>query len=137
MISARIWAFRCAAVACLVPVLYHATALCSPGTFARVLRACPTCPTYPHGYPKGRHLFFMGLGITFAVLFLWERRPRWLVWPFALVCLQQFHGRGERLWAMWRAGVSLHPHDVVTPFGIGLTAVLALLVLDWRERKGC
>jgi hypothetical protein len=64
-----VW-FRLAAAGAVVATAIHLAGLTIPAFGAA---------NYP-GYPAWRHVLFVGIDASLAVLFL--RRPRWFVWAF-------------------------------------------------------
>ena len=79
------------------------------------------------GSPTWRHLLFAGIDTLGAWLLL--RRPRWLVFPMALLTAQQFQSHGSRIVTWWNRDRSLDWISIILL--IALSATVALL---WRER---
>ena len=101
--------------------VYHALALVNPAFNQWA---------YPPTYPAWRHVVFIGINLTFAVLFV--RRPRWLVWLHALLTVQILSGHGVEAWRAWgdRGDIEwIHLATVI--FSL---AVLGFLVADRRRR---
>ena len=75
--------------------------------------------------PAWRHLMFIGINITFAALFI--HRPRWLVWPMALLTIQILSGHGVDAWHAW---VDRHEiawiHVATALFSVGALALLCV-----------
>jgi hypothetical protein len=116
------WTWRAVAVLFIAGALYHATALISP-PFGRW--------AYPSTYPVWRHLMFVGINITFAVCFI--RRPRWLVWPMALLTIHILSGHGVDAWRAWvDRGEIEWIHVATVLFSVG---VLALVFVDRQPRR--
>jgi hypothetical protein len=77
-----------------------------------------------------RHAVFVGLNLlTAAGLLL---RPRWFVFPFAALVLQQLHGHGGRALADLQASGAPRAEDVVVVLAMPL--LLGLLVADRRAQ---
>ena len=112
--------FRLLAAGFAVAALYHVAALVIPA-FARL--------AYPPAYPALRHIVFVAIDAALASLFL--SRPRWLIWPYAILTVQVLQGHGVRLWQTWEQERGIQWIDAITVFGTLLG--LALLVADRRE----
>ncbi len=113
--------YRIASAAFLIAASYHLTALFIPA-FAAV--------AYPPGYPRLRHVAFIGLNVVFSQLFVW--RPRWLVWPYALMTLQILNGHGRGAWRLWQ--VQRRVDWISVALVMGAVALLFFLTMHWRER---
>jgi hypothetical protein len=109
-------AFALAIAAFLAGAAWHVAAILSPAL-------APTSPAWRHG-------LFVAVNLALAAGF--ARRPRWLVFPFAALVLQQVVSHGGDLVEAWRAeGRVDWPSAIVL---VAMPALLALLVIDRRER---
>ena len=110
----RTWFFRLMALGSLGAAAFHAlTALgLTPGD----------------GSPVWRHALFTGIDTLGAVLLV--QRPRWLVFPAALLTLQQFGSHGSRVLRWWQADRAIDWISIVLLASLGVTVVLL-----WQERK--
>ena len=115
-------AFHLAAAGAALAAVYHLTAITVPA-FGAI--------AYPAGYPIWRHVVFILVDATLAGLLL--RRPIWLIWPYILLTIQVFNGHGVSAWRSFRGPGHIDWVSVVTV--IGIVFILALLLLDWRERR--
>jgi hypothetical protein len=86
----RDFLFRACAVSAALATAFHAMAMASPAV-ARL--------EYEPGYPIWRHVIF--IVIDGSLVWLFGRRPRWLVWPYALLTLQVLNGHGRGAWSLW------------------------------------
>jgi hypothetical protein len=112
--------FRIAAVAAVAAAAFHCAAMVSPSIAS--LEYEPT-------YPVWRHVLFIGIDSSLAVLFV--RRPRWLVWAYALLTVQVLHSHGLGAWELW---VTEHRIDWISvAVSIAAPAILVLLVVDRRR----
>jgi hypothetical protein len=115
--------FRLAAVAALVATAFHVLGLAAPSAMRFV---------YPPTYPAWRHLVFISLSAVGVAV--WLRRPRWLMWPYQVVLLQQIfeghiHG-GIRLW------IDARQIDwIALAVALVMSAIEVLLIVDWRQRR--
>jgi hypothetical protein len=74
-------------------------------------------------------VLFIGIDSSLAVLFV--RRPRWLVWAYALLTVQVLHSHGLGAWELW---VTEHRIDWISvAVSIAAPAILVLLVVDRRR----
>lgn len=80
--------------------------------------ACVLHPAWGHGDPPARHGVFTVVNLA-AALGVWLR-PRWLPWPFAVLCAQQIVSHGAALLRAWQV-----EHRV------DLASVLVLIALPW------
>ena len=85
----RVFFGVCSLVA-VAAALFHFAALLSPA-INRI--------EYESTYPAWRHVLFIGIDLSLAVLFV--RRPRWLVWPYAILTIQVLNGHGRGAWVLW------------------------------------
>jgi hypothetical protein len=115
--------FRLAALGALVAVGIHLTALAVPafGTAA-----------YSPTYPAWRHVLFVAIDLTLAVLFL--RRPGWFVWAFAVLTAQVIYSHGGSALASWQGDGRVKWIDALALVAVPLA--LGLLVADYRTRTG-
>jgi hypothetical protein len=81
--------------------------------------------------PRWRHGLFVAIDLALAGLMI--RRPRWFVWVFALLLVQQAWSHGTSLVAHARAG-GVDVASVVTL--VALPVVLILLIVDARATLG-
>jgi hypothetical protein len=119
-------AFRLAALVAIGIAIYHAVALFYP-TVGKVVYGAADLP----GYPTGRHLFWAVTFATLAGLLLW--RPRWLIWPYLVLIVQQVNGHGGAIWRHWVQDGFVSRGDIGA-----LTCeffILWLLILDWWARR--
>ena len=76
--------------------------------------------------PPWRHALFVAINLV-AAWGCW-RRPRWFIWPFALLLLQQLYSHGHDLAQAWPARIDWRSLLVV----IWLPIVAVAL---WRGRR--
>jgi hypothetical protein len=120
--SPRDLLFRVSAVGAVIAAMFHAAAMLSPA-IAR-LEYSPT-------YPAARHVVFIIIDLALGWLLL--RRPRWLVWAFAVLTLQQLNGHGRGAWTLWTEHRRIDWISVVV--SVFALAVLALLIIDRRRPR--
>jgi hypothetical protein len=120
--SIRVKAFRLAAVFAAFAAAYHTAAVVVPA-FATI--------AYPATYPVWRHLVFIAIGGSLVWLFL--RRPIWLVWPYAVLTAQVIYSHGGAAWTFWQQERRIDWISIAAVVGILLG--LGLLLVDWRERR--
>ena len=120
--SVREWLFRAAAVGAALSAAFHAAAMISPA-IARI--------EYEPTYPLWSHVVF--IFIDSALVWLFLRRPSWLVWAVALLTVQTLAGHGCGAWRLWVEQGRVDWISVAV--SIGTPAVLLLLFLDWRDRR--
>lgn len=94
--------------------LFHVASLMSPRIAAL---------EYEPDYPVWRHLVFIGIGA--ANIWLFQRRPRWFVWAYAVLTAQVLHSHGLGAWRVWRNGGGIDWISV----GISIVAPAALYLL--------
>ncbi len=86
---------------------------------------------YEPAYPAWRHVIFIVIDSSLAWFFL--RRPRWLVWAYALLTLQVLNSHGLGAWRVWIY------EDRIDWISVAVTlvapAILALLISDWRAQQ--
>lgn len=75
--AARDSLFRVCAIGALLPTLFHAVSIFSPAVASL---------EYSPSYPIWRHLVFIAIGASCVWLF--QRRPWWLVWAYAALTIQ-------------------------------------------------
>ncbi len=104
--------FRTVAAGSLVAALYHA--LAALGLLSG-------------GGPAWRHALFtvIDAGLAWALV----RRPRWLVFPAALLTVQQFTSHGRAAVTQWQAEHTVDWLSIVLL--VALTTTVAVL---WQER---
>jgi hypothetical protein len=85
---------------------------------------------YPVGYPVWRHAAFIAINLTFGWLFL--TRPRWLIWPCAILALQIFSGHGANAVRMWRDKAQIDWLSVAV-IAIMLLALAVAARVSFRE----
>lgn len=78
----------------------------------------------------GRHWAFVGINLTFAILFATERR--WTLVPFALLSVQQIGSHGAKALEVWSEQGVLSPRDVSVV--LFMPAVIAFLGWDVWSR---
>ena len=119
--------FRLAAIAFVCAAVYHFVAAVYPA-IEKVVYGAGWLP----GYPRWRHLMWVGIFPTVAGLLLW--RPRWLVWPYLVLVLQQLHGHGGNVVRLWEQSgrISWTDAGVLT----GEFLLLGLLLVDRWKRRG-
>ncbi|MBI3792728.1 MAG: hypothetical protein HY275_17865 [Gemmatimonadetes bacterium] len=100
--AARTWWFRLVAVGAAAAALHH-------------LLAALHVATVDDG-PTWRHFLFVGIDAALVPLLL--RRPRWLVWPLALLAGQQVVSHGRRAVAWWQAGRGLDLVSIIVIVGL-------------------
>ena len=122
MYPTRLVLFRLASIGSACAAVYHLGALALP-RFAAV--------AYSSTYPSWRHLLFIAIDTAVAGLLLY--RPRWLIWPYAALAVQQGSSHGVAAWMMWLHDGRIDWISVIDVLGVSL--VLALLFVDWRERR--
>jgi len=114
--------FRLCAAGAVVAGTFHLAAMVNPA-IARI--------EYDSTYPAWRHVLF--IAINGAVAWLLIRRPRWFVWPFALLTIHVVAGHGYWAWHVWtfERRVDWISFAVV----IATPAILALLFIDRQDRN--
>jgi hypothetical protein len=80
------------------------------------------------GSPAWRHALFVVVDVAGAWA-LWLR-PRWLLWPLALLTVQQFTSHGSRIVRWWQADRAVDWISIVL-----LAALSVAVVLLWQERR--
>ena len=113
-LSSRERFFRTVAMGSLAAATYHALVALGAVT--------------GDGSPTWRHALFAGIDAVGAVLLV--RRPRWLVFPVAVLAVQQFGSHGRRVVAWWAADRAIDWISIVL-----LLALTATVVLLWQERR--
>jgi len=116
----REWLFRICAASAALAAAFHAAAMASPSV-ARI--------EYDPGYPAWRHVVFIAINGSLAWLFL--RRPRWLVWPFALLTIEVVGGHGYRAWELWATARRVDWISIAVV--LAAPSILLLLFLDRRD----
>jgi hypothetical protein len=109
--------FRIAATGAAVAAAIHVAALTIP-VFAR--------SAYPPGYPAWRHVLFVLIDTALAWLLV--KRPRWLLWPYAVLTAQVMLGHGVHAWRSWTASGRVAWLDAAAVIGVLL--ILVLLIAD-------
>ena len=114
--------FRIVAVGAVAAALFHAAAMVSPA-IAQI--------EYEPTYPTWRHLIFIGIDASLALLVL--RRPRWLVWAYGAITLQVLNSHGVGAWHLWMTERRLDWISVAV--SVAAPAILLLLIVDRRRRR--
>lgn len=100
------------AAAALTAIVYHTKGYLSP-----------TAET-----PAWRHALFIGINtISFYGLL---QRPRWFIWFWAALTLQQMYSHGSYAWKLWSTQQQVHWISVL----VVLMMPVILLVI-WLERR--
>ena len=100
-------AFRLAAFVLLCAAVYHIVASIHP------------------------HVVWVGIDVVLAGLLLW--RPRWLIWLWIVLVVEQLHGHGGKAWRLWMQSGLISWIDVAAL--VVELLILMLLFVDWRERR--
>jgi hypothetical protein len=116
MRTALKWLFAALALGFLCAAVFHAAAFVHPSLEPR--------------QSPFNHALFVPLNLLFAVGTL--LRPRWFIFVFGLLCLQQLYAHGVAGWEAWREGwIDWRSLLVV----VSLPGALALLLYDARLRR--
>jgi len=115
--TARVIAFRLFAAGCVAAAVYHAVGIAAP--------------TLVEHAPAWRHALFVGINAGLAAGFL--LRPRWFVYAFALLVVEQVYGHGLRAVEIWGAERRVDWPSVIVL--ATMPVMLALLVAEAREGK--
>jgi hypothetical protein len=118
--------FRVAAFVLLCAAVYHFVASVHPAIERAVYGA-----GYVPGFPRWRHLVWVGIDVSLAGLLLW--RPRWLIWLWIVLVVEQLHGHGGNAWRLWVQSGGISWIDIAVL--IIECSILLLLFLDWRARR--
>jgi hypothetical protein len=120
--STRDSLFRACAIGAWLPTLFHTVSIFSP-TVASL--------EYPPSYPVWRHLVLIAIGVSSVWLF--QRRPWWLVWAYGVLTVQTVNGHGRAIWRFWQERGAIDWISIAACLAIPL--VLLLLVIDRLERR--
>ena len=124
--SSSTLAFRLAALVLLCAAMYHFVASVHPAVEKVVYGA-----GYLPGFPRWRHVVWVGIDVSIAGFLLW--RPRWLIWLWIVLIVEQLHGHGGNAWRLWVQSGRISWTDVAVVMGELL--ILLLLVADYRTRQ--
>ncbi len=113
----RDWLFRLCAAGFVASGVYHAVGLVRPEWLVF--------------QPAWRHALFVAINAFFAAAFL--KRPWFLPWVFGVLAVEQIYGHGVRAWEILQAERRIDWPGVVVL--VGVPAMLALLIVDARERR--
>ena len=114
--------FAVGSLAAVAAAAFHLAAMLSP----RIASI-----EYDPTYPAWRHLLFIGINLSLAVLFL--RRQRWLIWAYAMLTIQVLNGHGRGAWDLWWHHRQLDWISIAV--SLGAPVILLLLFVDQHDRR--
>jgi hypothetical protein len=109
------WIFRLLAVGFVLAAFFHASAFFNPTVEPRMA--------------AWGHALFVVINVAAAVG--WLLRPRWFVFLFAILCVQQLISHGSWALAAWRVGYFDWRSAIVLP---AMPLALFLLIREQRAK---